>query len=249
MLNRLVHKVLRRVRSSRLFVRHVPTRAWKVSCFGKMKPLPRSLYEWILGVKPISMLHVETLMGLYQFTLLSEGMILEVGPYIGGSTIVLAKALQQWKASRQPGSDSRRLITIEVGGANPQHTYVPSADILADLQANLRRYDVQDEVEVVQGWAYEPHVVSIVAEAAGKQPIGLIILDANGTIKADLKRFGPYCRPSCYVVCDDYVEMTGDIKSVYVKPEVDQLVQEGKLETLGILPWGTWFGRMLSAPR
>src|SRR5262245_3385629 len=99
-LSRLLRKIIRRYRPSLLLPRHVPTEEWRASCFASMKPLSPELYNWIVGIKAISMLHYETLMGLYHFALASEGMILEVGSYIGGATVVLAKALQQWKKSR-----------------------------------------------------------------------------------------------------------------------------------------------------
>jgi predicted O-methyltransferase YrrM len=251
MLKRLIRGVTRRLRLPRPKPGHVPSEQWRASCFSKMRPLPRTLYDWMVahagdGREPISMLHVETLMGLYYFTRASRGMILEVGPYMGGSTVVLAKALESANAARQPGERFRRLIAVEKGGAYLEHPIMPSSNILADLDSNLRRHDVQDQVEVVHGWSYDPHVVSAVAKAAREQPIGLMVFDANGQqLMADFERYRPYCDPSCYLVFDDYIEGTGEIKSVFVKPAVDQLLRQGRVETLGVLPWGTWFGRMV----
>jgi predicted O-methyltransferase YrrM len=246
MLKRLVRGVARRLHLYNLYPRHVPTERWRASCFSKMRPLSRKHYGWMVAVKPISMLHVETLMGLHYFTKVSQGTVLEVGPYMGGSTIVLAKALQSVNRRRRQGELFRRLIAVEKGGAYIEHPVMPSADILGDLDSNLRRYNVQNQVEVVEGWSYDQHVVSTVAKAAQEQHIGLMIFDANGQqILEDFERYRPYCDPSCYLVFDDYIEETGDIKSVYVKPAVDQLVRRGRVETLGILPWGTWFGRMV----
>jgi hypothetical protein len=219
------------------------------SCFDEMEPLTHELHEWLLSIKAISMLHVETLTALYHLAQVSQGTIVEVGPYVGGSTIVMAKALQGARNRQSAGQQSRRFFTVEVGGSYPKHPSCPSQDILVDLLANLRRHGVHQNVEVLKGWSCEPHVSSVIEKAAQLSPIGLMVLDANGMIQFDVQRWWCYCRPGCYLVCDDYIEEKDRIKCGDVKPYVDRLVRQGNLEPMGVLPWGTWFGRMLTQPR
>jgi predicted O-methyltransferase YrrM len=212
----------------------------KVPCFPEMTPVDKQTFRWLVSVKKkLSMLHVDTLMALRHLVRTTTGAIVEIGPYVGGSTIVMARALQETGRKRP-------FLSIEVGGANPNHWCFPTNDILADLQRNLCRYGVQDLVQIVVGWSYDPHVIAVVAAATRQTPIELLVFDANGAgLEQELERFAPYCFPGCFLVCDDYIESDDiKLKAAHVKPALDRLVRSGSLEPIGVLPWGTWFGRM-----
>jgi hypothetical protein len=114
------------------------------------------------------------------------------------------------------------------------------------LENNLLDQGVRHLVEIVIGWSYAPSVLDAIRKAAAQSPIGLLVIDSDGlNLYGDLQRLAPYCQPDCYLVFDDYTEAGNNpIKEVYVKPSVDQLVREGKLVPIGVLPWGTWFGRL-----
>jgi predicted O-methyltransferase YrrM len=205
-----------------------------------MALVDKPTFGWLLSIKKkLSMLHIDSLMALRHLVQITTGTILEIGPYIGGSTIVMARAM------REMGRE-RPFLTVEVGGTNPNHWCFPTKDIVGDLRKNLHRHGVQDLVEIVVGWSYDSHVIAKIATKTCGMPIDLLVFDANGAgLEQELQRFKPYCAPGCFLVCDDYMESEDfQLKSIHVKFAVDRLVQDGLLEQIGVLPWGTWFGRM-----
>jgi predicted O-methyltransferase YrrM len=228
--------------------RHYEPRA--LPAFPAMKPVDQAAYRRLATVKDLSMLHVDTLIALRHLVHVTRGTILEIGPYIGGSTIVMAQALREkqrrfslWPWSRR--SPRRALLTVETGGSHP-HPTLPSRDILGDLENNLRKHRVRDLVQILVGWSYDPKIVAEIARVAATNPIDLLVIDADGmSVEQDLQRLRPYCAPDCYLVFDDYIECPeSQIKSMYVKPIVDRLVKQGRVQTTTVLPWGTWFGRL-----
>jgi predicted O-methyltransferase YrrM len=56
-----------------------------------------------------SMLHVDVLLLIYYFARVSQGNILEIGPYLGGSTIAAVFGAQD-SATR------KKIVSIEAGG-------------------------------------------------------------------------------------------------------------------------------------
>src|SRR4051812_2600822 len=82
-------------------------------------------------IKAISMLSPDVLFYLGLFASIVPGRILEIGPYVGGSTVALASG---HGAGRLP------IISIEVGGSYETHPHLPSADILGDLRRNLQEF-------------------------------------------------------------------------------------------------------------
>jgi predicted O-methyltransferase YrrM len=206
-------------------------------------PLTPATREWIAGVKDISMLHTQTLEALYQLARNGQGTILEIGPYIGGSTTVMARAL---KDAAGFFGRSRRFVTLESGGSYTSHPQLPSKDILADLDANLRKAGVRKRVEIVSGWSTDYHVIRKVRNMLGERQVSLLVIDASGLVRNEFLHWGPCCDVPCYVVIDDYVEIgSADLKSPSIRPVIDHLTREGQLEELALLPWGTWFGKIV----
>src|SRR5438093_12593723 len=73
-----------------------------------------------------SMLHMDVLLLIYHFARFSAGNILEVGPYLGGSTIAAAFGAQD-SATR------KKIVSIEAGG-RLKHFRLSSRDIIKDLK-------------------------------------------------------------------------------------------------------------------
>jgi hypothetical protein len=73
------------------------------------------------------MLAEDALLELARLASKCDGPVIELGPYIGGSTCALAAA------------ENTRVITVELGGANREHAQLPTDDTIADLEANLAR--------------------------------------------------------------------------------------------------------------
>jgi hypothetical protein len=184
---------------------------------------------------PISMLSSSTLALLRGFALATDGPIIEIGSYIGGATVVLGRSL----AERGEG----KLICVEVGGAYPNHRQIPSTDIIRDWRANLIANDLPLP-PLVEGFSWSPRTIQAVANELGGEKAGLIIIDADGFPGLTLIDFAHLLRTNCLVVIDDYVSPGAPTKARVTKRQVDRAAQRGELETFGIYPWGTWFGRL-----
>jgi predicted O-methyltransferase YrrM len=213
--------------------------AWEL--FADLEPEEAHEVEWLLELKKISMLHFDSLLALRHLARTCRGTILEVGAFIGGATIAMAAAIKD----QHP---RRRLLAVEKGGSHALHPYLPTHDILGMLKENLRKHHVQDAVTILNGWSYEPAIVAEIIEVARTEPIGLLVLDANGeNIQSELERLEPYCLSNCHLVFDDYTEMRKvPIKAPHVQATVDRLLRQGRIRQVGVLPWGTWFGRLAS---
>ena len=81
-----------------------------------------------------SMLHMDVLLLIYHFARSSPGNIIEIGPYVGGSTIAAAFG------SRESGM-RKKIISIEAGGSL-KHFRLSSRNIIKDLKKNLARFGV-----------------------------------------------------------------------------------------------------------
>jgi hypothetical protein len=89
------------------------------ACFPQFAPLDAATYERIEAFKQLSMLHVDTLLALRHLVQISQGTIVEIGPYVGGATLVMAQAC---KESRQ----QRPFLVVEAGGSYPTHPHFPA---------------------------------------------------------------------------------------------------------------------------
>lgn len=184
----------------------------------------------------LSMLSNDVLHLLRFFAERAEGMVLEIGPYIGGSTVAMADALKkQAKAA---------LVSIEPGGKH-DHPHIPSEDIFSDLKANLNRFSLSDQVILINGASWEESVLRRVkAMAADKQGIGMLFIDADGDVERDFNNLYDSLNDGCVLVFDDYSSSGAPEKEVRTKYWVDEQVKKGQFVEFGVFPWGTWFGRL-----
>jgi len=86
-----------------------------------------------------SMLHVDVLLLIYHFAKVAPGNILEIGPYIGGSTIAAAIG------ARESGTP-KKIISVEAEG-RLKHRRIPSRNIFKDLKKNLARFGVLEDLQ------------------------------------------------------------------------------------------------------
>ena len=182
-----------------------------------------------------SMLHIDVLALLYHFARICSGHVLEIGPYIGGSTIAAALGVQD---SRTP----KTIVSIEEGG-KLEHPTLASTNILKDFRKNLAKHGLLDMVTLVEGRSLDPMTVAKVQQAVGPQQIGLFILDAAGAVKADIACYADRLSQGCLVVIDDYYAAGPCEKVAGIRADVDGLVAEGSLVPLGFYGHGTWSGR------
>lgn len=182
-----------------------------------------------------SMLHLDVLTLIYYFAATGSGHVLEIGPYLGGSSIAAALGI---RGSAQP----RTLLTIEPGGQHKHHR-LPSRDILRDLKKNLVKQKVADAVTVLAGYSWEEKTIAAVHAQLSRGSVGLLLIDADGDAKRDLDLYRDLLADGCNVVVDDYFSLKSGGKDLKTRPQIDALVAAGELQTLGVYGWGTWVGR------
>jgi predicted O-methyltransferase YrrM len=178
------------------------------------------------------MLHTDVLLLIYHFARLGAGNILEIGPYVGGSTIAAAFG------ARDSGK-RKKIISIEAGG-RLKHFRLSSRNIIKDLKKNLARFGVADDVTLINGRSFEEATISEVRQAMGNGEVGLFIFDADNNVRRDLDCYGDLLANGCWLVIDDYF---GPAKAAPLRSQVDGLVHEDRLLPLGYYGWGTWVGQ------
>ncbi|PYI50269.1 MAG: hypothetical protein DMC62_09080 [Verrucomicrobia bacterium] len=112
-----------------------------------------------------SMLHLDVLLLIYHFAKFGTGNILEIGPYIGGSTIAAAIG------ARESGS-AKKIISIEIGG-RLKHFRIPSRNIFKDLKKNLARFGVLEDVTLINGPSFDTATTSAVTAICCPTIVGL----------------------------------------------------------------------------
>jgi predicted O-methyltransferase YrrM len=180
-----------------------------------------------------SMLHVDVLLLIYHFAKVCAGNILEIGPYIGGSTIAAALG------ARESGT-RKKVVTIEAGG-QLKHPRLPSRNIIKDLKKNLARFGVLEDVILIEGRSAHETAKSAVRQNFGSGEVGLFIFDADGNPRRDLNYYGDLLVNHCWVVIDDY--FGAGMKAAPIRAQVDEMVSEGRLVPLGYYGWSTWIGQ------
>jgi predicted O-methyltransferase YrrM len=182
-----------------------------------------------------SMLHLDVLLLIYHFAQVCTGSIVEIGAFVGGSTIAAAWGVRD--SGKQKG-----LIAVEPGGS-VKHKRLGTKNIFRDLQRNVARYGVADMVGLIHGHSSDPAINSAVREALGPETIGLFILDADGKARRDIDCYGDKLADGCWMVIDDYAGPSSNVKVTTTRADVDELVAAGCLESLGFYGWSTWVGR------
>lgn len=180
-----------------------------------------------------SMLHVDVLMLIYHFAKIARGGILEIGAYIGGSSIAAALG------AREAGT-AKKIVTVEPGGKLKHHR-LGSRNIFKDLKRNLLRHDVADAVTAINGYSFEPTTIAAIRQQFGLGEVGLFVFDADANVRRDLEAFGELLANDCWVVIDDYAGSTE--KAAPTQETVDEFVSAGKLVPLGYYGWSTWVGK------
>ncbi len=179
-----------------------------------------------------SMLHMDALLLIYHFARFGAGNILEIGPYIGGSTIAAAFG------ARESGA-RKKIVSIEAGG-QLKHFRIPSRNIFKDLKKNLARFGVLGDVALINGRSFEETTTSAVRQMLGSREVGLFIFDAENNVRRDLDCYGDLLADHCWIVIDDYF---GPTKAAPIRDQVDELVSAGRLVPFGYYGWGTWIGQ------
>ena len=179
-----------------------------------------------------SMLHMDVLLLIYHFARFGAENILEIGPYVGGSTIAAAFG------ARDSGT-SKKIVSIEAGG-RLKHFRLSSRNIIRDLRKNLARFGVAEDVTLINGHSFDEATISEVRHRLSRGDVGLFIFDADNNVQRDLDCYGELLNDGCWLVIDDYF---GPAKAAPLRAQVDALVSEGRLLPFGYYGWGTWVGQ------
>jgi predicted O-methyltransferase YrrM len=180
-----------------------------------------------------SMLHVDVLLLIYHFAKVCVGNILEIGPYVGGSTIAAALAVRD-------SNPQKKIVTIEAGG-QLKHPRLPSKNIIKDLKKNLARFGVLEDVTLIEGRSSHEATKFAVRQIFGSSEVGLFVFDADGNPRRDLNHYGDLLVNHCWVVIDDY--FGPGMKAAPIRSQVDEMVSAGTLVPFGYYGWSTWIGQ------
>jgi predicted O-methyltransferase YrrM len=197
----------------------------------------KALHHQLMKAADHSMLGIDVLVLVYHFAKITEGGILEIGSFVGGSTIAAGLG------ARDSGKQ-KKFVSIEPGGPLKDHR-MATKDIFRDLKRNLSRVGLLETVTLINGFSFDQGTITAVREMMGPGEIGLFVFDADANVRRDIDCYGDRFAHGCWVVIDDYISATD--KGGPTRIQVDELVAAGRLQPLGFYGWGTWIGRWIVA--
>jgi predicted O-methyltransferase YrrM len=189
-----------------------------------------------LNSDSISMLHPDVLALMYHLAAYGNGPVLELGPYVGGSTVALAWGVRH-------GKRSARIISVEIGGSY-EHPTAGTDDIVRELRRNLDRYGVADRVELVIANSRDPETVRKVGRLIGTEKAGLCCIDSDGDVAADLGLYMHLLAHDAYLIIDDYFAPGAPHKVKPTREGIRAAEQRGLVQSFGVYGWGSWVGRL-----
>jgi predicted O-methyltransferase YrrM len=193
----------------------------------------KPLHHQLMKAADYSMLSEDVLVLIHHMAKVCEGGILEIGSFLGASTVAAGLGV---RASGQ----AKKFVSIELGGRLKDHR-LATKDIFRDLTRNVARAGLLDIVTLIQGSSFDENIVATVKDRFGPGEIGLFVFDADANVRRDIDAFGDRFADGCWVVIDDYISATD--KAGPTRTQVDELAAEGRLRPLGFYGWGTWLGR------
>src|SRR5882724_607186 len=98
----------------------------------------KALHHQLMKAADHSMLGIDALVLIYHFAKVAKGDILEIGSFVGGSTIAAGLG------ARDSGG-RKKIVSIEPGGRLKDHR-LATRDIFKDLKKNLARAGLLDAV-------------------------------------------------------------------------------------------------------
>jgi len=196
----------------------------------------KALHHRLMKAADHSMLDIDVLVLIYHMAKVSQGAILEIGSFLGASTIAAGLGMRD---SGKP----RKFISIEPGGRLKDHR-LATKDIFRDLKRNLARAELLDGVTLINGSSFDETAISTVKQSIGPGEVDVFVFDADANVRRDIDCYGDRLADRCWVVIDDYISATD--KAGPTRAQVDDLVAAGRLLPLGFYGWGTWVGRWVT---
>lgn len=196
----------------------------------------KPVHHQIMKAADYSMLSEDVLVLLYHMAKNCEGGILEIGSFLGASTVAAGLG------ARASGT-VKKFISIEPGGQLRDHK-LASKSIFKDLTKHVARAGLENAVTLLNGASFDERIIATVRERFGAGEVGLFIFDADANVRRDIDCYSDRLANGCWVVIDDYISATE--KAGPTRTQVDELVEAGRLVPLGFYGWGTWMGRWRS---
>lgn len=196
----------------------------------------KPLHHQIMKAADYSMLSEDVLVLVYHLAKICEGSILEIGSFLGASTVAAGMG------ARDSGR-AKKFISIEPGGELKDHK-LATKNIFKDLTKHVARAGLSDAVTLLNGSSFDPNIVATVKTNLAPGEVGLFIFDADANVRRDIDCYRNLFSDGCWMVIDDYISATE--KAGPTRAQVDELTAEGRLIPLGFYGWGTWMGRWQS---
>jgi predicted O-methyltransferase YrrM len=207
-------------------------------CFELMQRLieyryDKPLHHQLMKAADYSMLSPDVLVLIYHMAKVSDGGILEIGSFLGASTVAAG-------LGARASSFEKKFLSIEPGGRLKDHR-LATKDIFGDLTKHVSRAGLLDRVTLINGSSFEQATIANVKERFGPGEVGLFIFDADANVRRDIDCYRDRFADGCWMVIDDYISATD--KAGPTRAQVDELTAQGRLLPLGFYGWGTWIGR------
>ncbi len=182
----------------------------------------------------LSMLHVDVLQLLWHLVRYNNGAVLEIGPYLGGSTVAMGLAMKQ-------RSQLERIVTIEAGGTNPGLHFIASENIITELKYNLLSFSVDDVIDVIEGDSRSSSVVNQICNKIKKKSVQIVFHDADGRVDLDIIAHQSIIADQFYLIIDDYISPNDPEKEKRTRDALEKLKETLEMESCGVYGWGTLF--------
>jgi predicted O-methyltransferase YrrM len=210
-------------------------------CFELMQRLieyryDKPLHHQIMKAADFSMLSEDVLVLIYHMAKICDGGILEIGSFLGASTVAAGLGV------RDSGRE-KKFLSIEPGGQLKDHK-LATKNIFKDLTRNVDRAGLRDRVTLLNGSSFDDGIRATVKARFSPGDVGLFIFDADANVRRDIDCYSALFADGCWMVIDDYISATN--KAGPTRAQVDELTAEGWLRPLGFYGWGTWVGRWSS---
>ena len=207
-------------------------------CFELMQRLieiryDKPLHHQLMKAADYSMLSEDVLVLIYHMAKVCDGGILEIGSFLGASTVAAGLGVRD---SGRP----KKFLSIEPGGALKDHK-LATKNIFKDLTKNVARAGLRDRVTLLNGSSFDDQIIATVKERFAPGEVGFFIFDADANVRRDIDCYSGLFADGCWVVIDDYISATN--KAGPTREHVDELTAQGRLRPLGFYGWGTWVGR------
>ena len=209
------------------------SREQTAECFELMQRLieyryDKPLHHQLMKAADYSMLSEDVLVLIYHMAKVCDGGILEIGSFLGASTVAAGFGVRD-------SGKAKTFVSIEPGGQLKDHK-LATKNIFKDLTKNVGRAGLLDRVTLLNGSSFDDGIIATVKERFAAGEVGLFIFDADANVRRDIDRYCGLLRDGCWVVIDDYISATN--KAGPTREQVDEFTAQGRLRPLGFYGWG-----------